>query len=465
MPLTRKSQVAALIEVIPGVEQTVPAPAGADVVEVLETEFTQSRSMIERQPADPSLSGVVEGIGRGDAGMRFACDLRGSGTATTAPDWTKLVLACYHRTLDVKNLVLNSGSTEAVFPGDKLSGATATARVAKYAAAGSTTIKVCQVTGTFTAGAPGESIVSQQQGTIGTCLTAPGAATGIEWAPYSERTMSGKMTAGGWDTDPAVGEGIVFKNTVGQVIGGGWVVIADAAEICTFELGWGTVILSGTLTSSTGKVATFHASPVFTNVAGPSLTMLMNRDKFRRGLIGARGNFRFEVEAGGIGRMSFEYKGRIRMPDDTAFLSGAALSTVVPPRLQGGYFSIDGAQVPVKSIAFDAGVTTIMRADGNSTEGDWAAEITGRDPTFTFTIDQVPLAQLDLHTKWRDGTLINIGLGMGTTAGNSMAFFAVSAQITEISDGDAEGIPTFQVTTKLRRVAAAGDDEYHLIQS
>lgn len=467
MPLVRKSQVAAKVETIPGVEAT--GLIGTDVVEVKNARYTQSRSLIERQPADPSLSNVIEGIGRGEASMQFEVDVRGSGNVVAEPDWSKLVKACYHTTQVLLNMSLSGGGlTEALYPGDTITGATSgsTAIIAAYAAAGATTLKIAQLSASFTIA---ENIDSAQQGAgVGVVASDPlgGPDAGFEWKPISDRYMSFALTGAWTGGNPSVGEGVrIAASGSGQITGGGYVVIANSGSVCTIELAWGTIAASSTLTSYSGKTNSVHATPAFANVQGPSLTMLMNRDKFRRGVIGGRGSFRIDFEAGGIGTMAFDFKGRAKAADDVAFLSGTSLSAIVPPRFQGGIFIVGGAQIPIKSVAFDAGVQVVMRADGNSNEGDWGAEIVSRDPTLTFVVDQMPLVQFDFHSRWRDGQTIVIGFQLGTAAGNTISMAIPKAQIVNITDGDAEGIATFQVECKLRRNAAAGDDEYSLLMS
>lgn len=465
MPLTRRTQVAAKVEVIPSVEET--SLVAGDVVEVLEAEYTQTRTMIDRRPADPSLSSVVEGIGRGEAGMRFAIDWRGSGNIAVEPAYSKLLKACFLKVNDagaVLGLSLSGGGlTEALYPGDTITGATSTetARVVAYAAAGATTVIISQLSGSLTIA---ENIDSAQQGAgVGVVASDPagGADAGWQWTPISDRWMKFTLTGAWTGGNPSVGEGIAIKSA-GQVIGGAYIVIANAANVCTVELAWGTVVASATLENlNAAKTATVHGTPAFANVLGPSLTMHLNRDKFRRGIIGGRGTFRIEAEAGGIGRASFEYKGRARDPDDIAFLSGASLSTVVPPRFQGGQFTLDGVKLPVKSFTFDAGTEVMIRADGNSTEGDWGAEVTSRDPSISFVVDQGPMAQFNFHTRWKNGTTVIVAWQLGTTSGNTMTFFG-NGQITEVGDGDADGIATLSVTCKLRRTTSAGDDEYYL---
>lgn len=464
MPLSRRSQVAAKVEVVPSVEAT--GLAGVDVVEVLNAEYTQSRSMIARQPSDPSLSGVVEGIGRGEAGTRFDVDWRGSGVVTTKPDWAKLVEACFHRSSDAGALLSLSlsggGLTEALYAGDTLTGGTSgeTATVAAYAAAGATTVKVFDLSGSLTVA---ENINSAQQGNaVGVVASDPmgGADAGFTWAPISDRTMSFAITGAWGGGNPAVGEGVVIKAPSTAIITGqGYVVVPNTGSVCTIELAWGTIVASSTLVSTAGKTNTVHGAPAFANVQGPSLTMLMNRDKFRRGVTGARGTFRMECEAGGIGRASFEFKGRARAAEDAAFISGASLSAIVPPRFQGGAFALNGIRVPIKSFSFDAGVNVVMRADGNSEEGDWGAEVVSRDPSFSFVVDQGPLAFFDFHTPWKNGTTMLISYTLGSAVGNTMSFIGVG-QITEISDGDADGIATLSINCKLRRSTSAGDNEY-----
>ena len=59
---------------------------------------------------------------------------------------------------------------------------------------------------------------------------------------------------------------------------------------------------------------------------------------------------------------------------------------------------------------------------------------------------------------------MRVGFVLGTTAGNVMTIVAPVCQVTEVQLGDSDGIATFDVTIRPRRINESGDDEIYFTQ-
>lgn len=90
--ITQKTVILAKIE---GTYATDPTPTtSADAVQVYNVEIEVKREPQERRPMDLSLSPLQPIMGMGEAKVSFEVDLKGSGTAGTAPDWLVLHKGC-----------------------------------------------------------------------------------------------------------------------------------------------------------------------------------------------------------------------------------------------------------------------------------------------------------------------------------------------------------------------------------
>ncbi len=456
MPQIRNTQLLAQVETLPSTE--AGTFVAADFVDALSAEWSQTRSTVERLPASPYFSREVEGIGRGQAQVSASIDVRGSGSAGTAPQYSSLLEACMMQRATVST-INTSATSQILYVGDVLTGGTSGARavVMKNHAAGVTAITVwLEGTPAFSAA---ETLNSAHYGaSIGTTGGTPTASgTGYTWNTTSTKAFTFATTAS-WSGSALDGDTVKVV-VAGVVVGALQLVGAPSGTTTTAEWIFGTLPASASLTSSSGGTATVAGSPAIVQTIGKTLTMRHNRGKLARNLVGSRGTWTMTADAGSTGRMAFNFTGKPGTVSDTGFVTGITIPSTVPPRLSGGYVVIDGVLIPVKSVEFTIGNTVVMRSDANSSEGDIGAEITGRDPRCTIQIDQVGKVAMDLWSKWGNRTTQTIGAQFGTSAGNLFSFCAPRGQILEISDGDQDGVATHTVSWRLTKIDADADDE------
>jgi hypothetical protein len=92
MPLiAQRAALAAKQETVEGTPETL---AAADVILVYEPTFDDPTDIHERNPIRPTLSQMNQVAGRRYGRLTFKVDLKGSGTAGTAPEWGKLLKFC-----------------------------------------------------------------------------------------------------------------------------------------------------------------------------------------------------------------------------------------------------------------------------------------------------------------------------------------------------------------------------------
>ena len=353
-----------------------------------------------------------------------------------------------------------TGLTQPLLPGDKLTGDSSDAEAVvllKHAPAVSAAVNVYIVSGTFDAA---ETINSEYYGgSVGDLAGAAHvtASVGKVWKPTSTKSVTITTTAN-WSADPAVGE--TFTSKILGIVEGVFQVISVAGTTTVAELVFGTMTAGAVLTSATGKTATAAGSNQIVALLTPSLSVLVNRSKLARTLFAAHSNFTMRSEAGGPGRLEFEVTGKAGAAADSAFITGTSFATTVAPRLAGGIVLLDDVAIPVKSLEFTPQNDVVMRADGNSSQGDHGAELGGRDPQSTLELDQAGLAAFDYWTKWENSTLAKLAAVFGNTPGNRLSLIARRSQISGLSDGEADQIATHSVTLNHRLEASDGDDEF-----
>lgn len=102
--LTKRAQIALLVE---GTEGTAETLAGANAILVMNPKFTPNRKVYDRENVAASLSPFAAIPGEYSATIEFDVELKGSGTAGTAPEFGKALLGCGF----AETLVLNTSAT------------------------------------------------------------------------------------------------------------------------------------------------------------------------------------------------------------------------------------------------------------------------------------------------------------------------------------------------------------------
>ncbi len=177
--LTRKRQVVCKIEAVEG---TAEALAIADAKTLgVNPKITHDVKMFQRNPARATLGDLGPIPGQRPGKYTFGLEIRGSGTAITAPDWGKLMKGCGAKESTVKSITIGAVTNGPFQHGETVTGGTSTAtgRVILNTANGTTIIYVVVLTGTFQSA---EVITGNKSGATAT-TSSTATSVGIAYEP------------------------------------------------------------------------------------------------------------------------------------------------------------------------------------------------------------------------------------------------------------------------------------------
>lgn len=480
MPVNRKQQVLAKVETSEGVAATL---AAGDAVLVFDPALSDNVDIQDRVPAGPTLSRDFTPVGRQTRQLTFRSDFRGSGDtsiAITEPDFAKFLKACGYKTSTLTMLTLGAVTGTGFQLGEIVSQSAGAIRGVvvgilhgvhpnKTPQMRTTTngafLVIATIVGTFTAAATtGESSASTST------ASAAAAYEGVGYQPTSEKLMNMATAAWAGGAPAAVGEVLKVESPAGTVVGAVQIIRDNGSftniDVSLLFLNAGASIVSGTtLRSAANGTTTLSADP--TQTATPSLTVRHNLDGRQRDLLGARGDFTLEGEAGGPMQFSWTFSGDLSAGVDAPPIVTTGLSTIRPPRLLGAicvYGNGTGLfRLPTKRVSLSNGGTVNPNLDANRAGGATGSNVTDRDPSFQVTVDQVHSA-FDWEAARNNGTTIRVAFLLGTAQGNLVALVAPICQVTEVALAEGEGIATFDVTLRPRRIQESGDDELYIAQ-
>lgn len=171
--LTRKRQLAAKIEAAEGTAEVLAASDAKLLVYDPKVNFDVA--LFDRNPARPSFSNIGKTTGKRRAGIGYKLEMKGSGTATTVPEWGKLLQGCGFGVNALKSINIGAITNGPFQHGETITGGTSAAkgRVVINTATGATAVLFVTVSGTF---ATGEVITG---GTSGATATTSSVATTV----------------------------------------------------------------------------------------------------------------------------------------------------------------------------------------------------------------------------------------------------------------------------------------------
>lgn len=189
--LQRVRQLAAKIESVEGTAETLTAAEAKYLVYDPKVKFDVG--MFQRNPARASLAQMTRIPGLKKATLTARCEVRGSGTAATAPEWFTLLRACGFKQSTVKSINIGAVSGGPFTHGETITsggGGSPTGRVVYETANGAASIKYVPISGTI---GTGELITG---GTSGATATTSSAASdhGVELKPSYDVTVVPSLT-------------------------------------------------------------------------------------------------------------------------------------------------------------------------------------------------------------------------------------------------------------------------------
>lgn len=190
--LTRVRQLAAKIESSEGVAESLAAADAKFLVYDPKIKFDVG--MFKRNPARASLAQLTRLPGLRKGTLTGRLEIRGSGTAATAPAWFTLLRACGFAATNVSQLTIGAVSGGPFQHYEVITGGTssATGRVIWPTANGTTTIRFKQLTGIFQ---NGEVLTGGTSGATAT-TGSTASASGVELKPSYDVTVVPSLTMG-----------------------------------------------------------------------------------------------------------------------------------------------------------------------------------------------------------------------------------------------------------------------------
>lgn len=176
----------------------------------------------------------------------------------------------------------------------------------------------------------------------------------------------------------------------------------------------------------------------------PSLSFEVYMDGQLYKLAGARGTMKFALTSGGIGKMSFDFKGMFISKTDAA-LPTPTYDSSRPPLYKVSTVLMNRLVAAINSFNFDMGNTLTQPDNPNAQEGYDPTEITARKMTGSMDPKETLVATRNIMADFRAGTKRILHSRYGTSTGNKIAITIPQALYKGQSPGEREGMMTVDV--------------------
>jgi len=179
--LIRRRQLAAKIESVEGTAETLAAADAKLLVYTPKVSFDVE--MFTRDPVRASHSRIGKVPGKRPASLGFSMELRGSGTATTEPEWSKLLKSCGFALNVLRSINIGAVTGGPFQHGETITGGTSggTGRVVIKTINGAASIYYVALSGTLQSG----EVITGGTSTATTTTSSVSSAVGKEWKPVS----------------------------------------------------------------------------------------------------------------------------------------------------------------------------------------------------------------------------------------------------------------------------------------
>lgn len=187
------------------------------------------------------------------------------------------------------------------------------------------------------------------------------------------------------------------------------------------------------------------------------------QDGLFKKIYGAMGNAVFRFRAGMPAMVDFTHVGCWAAPTDTAILAPTYVTTA-PLRFVSSALAIGSVNPKCSELTVNLNNVVALREDPGTASGYHSAVITGRRITGTMTIEATLVADYDPHGDMIGRIERQLSFTLGSS-GNQAAFTAPKMQITNVREGEINGVAANVIEFQLNRSASAGDDEFQIVLS
>lgn len=226
-----------------------------------------------------------------------------------------------------------------------------------------------------------------------------------------------------------------------------------------------TDTITGTTSGASAQISTSPAAAGFAYMPDStetldSYTAAVMEDGLKKEIYGARGTCSFEIEgAGRLAYLRYTLSGAAAKPSDQALFTGLTLPSVVPEAFLSADVAAGSDSVCVNSMTVDLQNNVAPRLCANQADGIVSFRITERTPTITIDPEAELEATIDFWTKYDAATEFAFRATVGSSEFLRSRVIAPSATYTELSNGDRDGIMTYDATLQLNNDLDDGDDE------
>ena len=185
-----------------------------------------------------------------------------------------------------------------------------------------------------------------------------------------------------------------------------------------------------------------------------SVTLYIYKDGRLYKVVGARGTWSLKLEAGQIGKISWQFTGKLAGAEDAA-VPTATYEDIIGPVFVNATVNIDGTSFALVGLSLDMGNSLTVRDDAGASDGIADVVIPKREPSCEIEMWAVLGSEKDFLSLWQNASEIDISAVWGS-AGNKVTV-AAHGQIKEYKYGNKDDILTYSFPVKL--VGQSGDDE------
>lgn len=202
-----------------------------------------------------------------------------------------------------------------------------------------------------------------------------------------------------------------------------------------------------------------YEGPVSSGILSSAFYCYLDEIYFK--ILGCYGaGFEIDAPAGEYGKLSWNFKGKYLIPDDTANPGGETYNAEEPPVIENSNFTIGSYAAIIQALKIAVANDLATIPDINSPNGVQGFRITGGKVTGSLNPEAVTRAVKDFWLNWQNGVTEALAMTVGNVAGAIIDITAPALQYESVGLGDREKIRTYELPFELK--GNQGDDELKL---
>lgn len=198
--------------------------------------------------------------------------------------------------------------------------------------------------------------------------------------------------------------------------------------------------------------------------AAPTLTMGFYEDGLFKSIAGAMGNFTISATNETQVFIDWDFLGVLQTESDVTLIT-PTYPTTRPPRFAGSTITVGAFTPRISRFSVTPGNVLTLREDAGHVSGYLAACITDRNPEATLDPEATVVATRNWQSLQLAGTTEALSVAIGSGTDGTITIAAPVAQTVRKAGADRNGISINEITLRLCRSAAAGDDELTITRS